>query len=192
MIHPGVGFVVSSVWTTKFEIEKGDAMVTADKAKRMSLALVPQVNALLLAMTYVQVKREKVDAIQRRVLAQGNYEYNPEMKSGLVGPVLDPETTYLMRDDHFADYHAKMQAIHLAAGFEDAAKGYCPALCAENLQVEAECNLISAAEEFFPGLTNDKLLCGTGKGDGLETRQKYIDLLIGLVTNFPGYVAPAI
>lgn len=41
-------------------------------------------------------------------------------------------------------------------------------------------------------LTNDKLLCGTNTEGGLETRQKYIDLLIGLVTNFPGYKAPEI
>jgi hypothetical protein len=50
--------------------------------------------------------------------------------------------------------------------------------------------LIAAAEEFFPGVTNNKLLCGTNTKNGLETRQEYLDLLIKAVVNFPGYKHP--
>jgi hypothetical protein len=39
-------------------------------------------------------------------------------------------------------------------------------------------------------VTNDRLLCGTKTTGGVETRQQYIDLLVKLVVNAPGYVAP--
>lgn len=91
-------------------------------------------------------------------------------------------------DDHSAaTYHGRLNAIHLANGFAKAAEGFCPALVAEHTQREAEWALIAAAEEFMPGVTNDRLLCGTKTEGGLETRRKYLDLMIGLVVNSPGY-----
>lgn len=153
---------------------------TKNKAKAMAKALTGHVNTLLIAKAMAQVERERVDVIQRRVLNEQNYCGDGER-------ITDPKLTYLLDDNDANRYFATMNAIHLEAGFEDAAKGYCPALVAETLETQAEWALISAAEEFFPGVTNDKLLCGTATLGGLETREKYLDLLIGLVVNAPGY-----
>lgn len=75
-----------------------------------------------------------------------------------------------------------MQAIHLANGFERAKDGYCPALCAESLLVDAENNLIDAAQEFTGIELRHLWKC--------EHRAKYLDMLTGLVVNHPGYVPP--
>jgi hypothetical protein len=96
-----------------------------------------------------------------------------------------------MDDESFQRFYARMQAIHLANGFEDAKEGNCPALVAEDTQSKAEAALIKAAEEFFPGVTNDRLLCSTVEGNGLKTRKKYLDLLIRMAVNHPGYKAPS-
>jgi hypothetical protein len=107
----------------------------------------------------------------------------------------EPRDVWMLADSTTKGYYERLNQIHLAAGFADAAKGYCPALVAETLQTEAEWALILAAEQFFPGVTNDRLLCGITRADGsrecgLETRNRYIDLQIGLVVNSPGYVSP--
>ncbi len=159
------------------------------KAKAMSQALVGHVNNLLLATTRAQIERERVDKIQRKVLEEGIYtgRERPDMKQFRV---TDPERSYLMDDQSAKLYFARLNAIHLAEGFEKAAEGHCPALTAETLQTEAEWALLEAAEEFFPGVTNDKLLCGVKGKNGLDTRREDLDLLIGLVGHAPGYKNP--
>lgn len=150
---------------------------TTQQARRVAKALQSNVNTLLLATAYAQLERERVDKIQRRVLAD-------------MGLNCTPDKVYQLADSSAKPYYDRLNEIHLAAGFERAAEGCCPALCAETLQLEAEWALIEAAQEFFPDVTNDKLLCGTKELHGLECRQKYIDLLIGLVVNAPGYRSP--
>lgn len=159
------------------------------KAKAMSVALVRHVNTLLLAMTLAKIERERVDKIQRKVLEEGIYtgRERPDMKQFRV---TDPKRSYLMDDHSLKLYFARLNAIHLAEGFAKAAEGHCPALTAETLQTEAEWALMEAAEEFFPQVTNNRLLCGVKGKDGLTLRREYLDLLIGLVVNAPGYVPP--
>lgn len=161
-------------------------MTTASKAHDIAKALAPQVKVLLMATAVAELERERVDAIARKVLADQNYYGRKPRDQGEQFRVTEPGDTWHMDDGSFASYHAKMQAIHLANGFEDAAKGYCPALVAEHLKIKAEWALIEAAERFFPGCDNSTLLCGTKTLGGLETRKKYLDLLIGLVVNVPG------
>jgi len=149
------------------------------KAKKIIETVKPYVETLLLAKAAAELERERVDKIQRAELASQNY-YG-RLHDGRQIRITDPRQSYLMDDASAATYFAKLNAIHLANGFEGAKEDKCPALCAEHLQTQAEWALIAAAEQFFPGTTNDRLLCGTEKLDGLKTRQKYIDLLIGLV-----------
>lgn len=167
-------------------------MSQKQKAERLVRAIRPNVDTLLLAMAFAQLERERVDKIQRKVLAEEVYlmdEVHCE-RGREDRRITDPRKAWLMCDADAARYYPKLNAIHLANGFADAAKGFCPALVAETLQTEAEWALIKAAEEFFPGVTNDRLLCGTEKRGGLETRQNYLDLLIKLVVNHPGYTSP--
>lgn len=150
---------------------------TTTNARAVSKALRENVDALLLATAMAQVERERVDKIQRKILAD-------------MGVNCEPDKMYQMADSTAQTFYDRCNAWHLAEGFADAAQGYCPALCAESLQTKAENALIKAAGEFFPDCTNDRLLCGTKSCGGLETRQKYLDLLIGLVVNAPGYTNP--
>lgn len=137
------------------------------------------VDELLVATAVAQVERERVDAIQRKVLAENQYS------DGSVR-ITEPRDSWHMDDESSKAYYAELNAIHLAAGFERAADGYCPALCAEQRQIECEWALIGAAHKYT-GITNNQLLCGTDEKCGLEFRKEYLDLLIGLVVNSPGY-----
>lgn len=161
---------------------------TKQRAREIAQAIEPYVNTLLMATAVAQLERKRVDAIQRGVLSEQNY-YGRDHEENQMR-ITDPKITYLLDDHSASAYFAKLNAIHLAEGFEEATEGKCPALCAEHLKTQAEWALILAAEPFFPGVTNDKLLCGTTDLGGLETRQKYINLLIGLVVNRPEYKSP--
>ena len=148
-------------------------------AANVSRTLRPYVDTLLLATAIAQVERERCDAIQRRLLGTGSYGGDGE-----------PRYTYTLPDEAQVRYHADLDAAYREAGYKDLKPGHCPALIAEHTQREGEWALIAAAEQFFPGVTNDKLLCGTADKGGLETRREYIDLLIKLVVNAPGYKSP--
>lgn len=152
-------------------------------ASNVSRVLEPLVNALLLQTTQAQVDRTRVDAIQRSILAGGAY-FDDSGKQ-----VFEPRHGWTIADRLWPTYHAACHAAYLAAGYE-VAEGYCPALIAEHDQTKAEWALIEAAEQFFPGVTNDRLLCGSKDKGGLELRREYLDLLCKLVVNRPGYRKP--
>ncbi len=155
-------------------------MPTVKQMPQIVAVLRPHITKLLVHMAYAQLKREDVDKIQKKVLAEQCYYGRKH--TGEQFRITDPKISYQMDDQSAATYFAKLNAIHLASGYKDAAKGFCPALVAEHDQTKAEWALIDAAHPFF-GVTNDALLCGTKTEDGLKTRQKYLDLLIGLVVN---------
>lgn len=152
-------------------------MITMKDAPKVLAAATEPVRTLLLATAYAQVERERVDKIQRKVLDDLGYEKLPLKHD------------YQLPDDVAQKYYKRLNAIHLADGFEDAARGYCPALVAERLQTEAEWALFEAVEPLT-GVNNNAILCGTKKMTGLEARKKYLDLLIGFVVNSPGFKHP--
>lgn len=158
------------------------------KAQLAAEKLESPVNVLLCSMAMAQLEREKCDAIQRRVLSEGRYV--GRHCDGREFIVEDPKLAWLMSDHDHKHYWGRVDAEYKRAGYKIENYGECPALIAEHLQTQAEWALIEAAEEFFPGVTNDKLLCGTKDKGGLETRQEYIDLMIKLVVNAPGYAPP--
>ena len=152
--------------------------------KAVVKAVKPAVNALLLATVLADMERERVDAIQRKLLSE-------EIYYGTNGPgekvrVTDPKVSYWMDKVSSEKYFARLNGIHLAEGFEKAAEGHCPALTAESLKSDAERALIAAAEPFI-GISSEALWSAKG---GLEKRREYLDLLIKLVVNSPGYRSP--
>ena len=143
------------------------------------------VNAVLLAMTLAQVERERMNKLDRELLAATAYNVAPEFAHGRpIERITDPKLAYLMGDEDAAEYHAERQQRIDAMGYR-LPRGHCPALCAEEVQREAESVLIGAALVFFPTCTQDSLLCA-----GLGKHGQYVDLLVRMIVNAPGYMAP--
>lgn len=121
-------------------------------------ATMPLIKQLLAAREHAKRERERVDAIQRRVLAEGHYtmvdlasmrehtidQTKPVRDSG--ERLLDPRESYLLTDESAARYHARLDEIHLAEGFARAAEECCPALVAEHEVIKLEYAVIDAAE----------------------------------------------
>jgi hypothetical protein len=166
----------------KIKPKNGEEIMEATKknADKVYKAIRGNVETLLIAKAFAMAERERVDAIERQVLAEQLYYADGER-------VTDPKKSYRMDETTFAAYYAKVQAIHVKNGYADAANGYCPALVAEDLQRKAEHALIEQVREFFPNVTVNSLLCCA---NGLERYKKFIDLLIGLVVNHPTFKAP--
>jgi len=148
--------------------------------------LTPAVNTVLLATACAELAREEVDALKAELLAAGTYT------DSLTGePVTEPKYDWTMGDDQWPAYYKLLDAkVRATTGF-DGPPDHCPALTAENLQVQAEAALIEASKPFF-GVTNSQLLCGVKGKDGLQTQREFLDLIIGLCVNYPGYEKPSI
>lgn len=147
-------------------------------------AVKPAVNALLLATVIADMERERVETIQRKLLSE--QVYHGTDNHGTKVRVTDPKLSYWMDDVSSAKYFALLNGIHLAEGFEKAADGHCPALTTESLKSDAERALIDVAEPFI-GISNESIWNTKGS---LEKRREYLDLLIKLVVNSPGYRSP--
>ena len=150
----------------------------------------PAVNAVLLAKAYAKIKREQVDAVSRRILAEGVYLVAPDRQEhGRKNErITEPRYDWLMSDANFSGYHAKRNAILLEAGIKpaDMPDDHCPALVAEHLLVKAEWVLLETAWA---------LVAPDQPADGWEDlydemRKKFIDLVIKMVVNRPGYKNP--
>ena len=166
-----------------------DAKQHAKLAREMARSLVNEVNTVLLAQAVADVEREKCDAIQRRLLAESEYFGRHKTRSNPTGDrfrVLEPKDDWLMEDEDAARFYAALDAAYAAAGYK-LEPGYCPALMAENAQCQAENAMIVAAGKWFPEFVDE----GTPRVWG-EKRDKLVELLIGLVVNFPGYKAPKV
>lgn len=161
---------------------------TQELADKIARDLLDPVNAVLLAKAHAECERERVDAIQRRVLSEGIYTGRRNIERGKESQsfrVTEPKDTWKMDEGCWDEYFAKMQAIHLGEGFEKAADGCCPALTAESLERDAKHLLVEMAQNCIPGVTLKALLSA-----GLEKYEKYIHLLIGVVVSSPHYKDP--
>lgn len=166
-----------------------NAKQQAKMAREMAAGLVNEVNAVLLAQAVADVERERVDKIQRRLLSEAVYmgaRPSFAVPDGAPFRVTEPKYSWLMEDEDAARYYAALDAAYAAAGYE-LEPGYCPALMAENAQCQAENAMIVAAGKWFPEFVDE----GTPRVYG-EKRDKLVELLIGLVVNAPGYVAPKV
>lgn len=159
----------------------------AKMAREVSLGLVNEVNAVLLATAVAEVEREACDKIHRRLLAEAEYtglHKTCSNKAGVPFRVTEPKDDWLMDEESSARYYAALDAAYAEAGYE-LEPGFCPALIAGHALIKAENAMIVAAGKWFPEFVDD----GCPRVWG-ENRTKLIKLLIGLVVNFPGYKTP--
>lgn len=155
---------------------------TKADARKVAAALMKPAKLVLAAKTVAKMERERVDKIKREILAAQVFTYRDD--DGRQLRVTEPKYDWQMGEHDAQKYYALLEARHARDGYK-LEPGHCPALVAEHEQTKAEWLLIEAAAEFFPGVTNDKLLCGTSKMNGLDCRRKFIDLLLGLCATAP-------
>lgn len=149
------------------------------------------VNAYLLARVYAETMRNTVNQIEVEILKEAplsNGFDRVDMKE-----ITDPEQSYLCTDENqLKDYYAECDSRERKAGLKpnNMPFDHCPALVAEHIQVQTEWLICENAAEMlgleFEGKElNNRLLCL-----GLEKRQKFIDLVVGLVVNLPDFKSP--
>jgi hypothetical protein len=148
------------------------------------------VNAYFMARAYAETMRERVDEVQRAVLAECPLDMDAhvgDFRRG-DGKITDPSLTYLATDEHFRDYLEKCNKRERAIGIKpaDMPDDNCPALVAEHLQYQAEWLLLECG---WCAIDVD------GHPDGWkwlygEKRKRFIDLLCGLVLDHPKYERP--
>jgi len=160
----------------------------------MKINLIPEdVTAELRAAAAVYVARkkeaemirEKVDVVQRQVLNSVVLYNDLEVEHGLDKErLVEPDKAYLSQDEGALEYYYEAIDMNLReAGIKpaDMPLDHCPALVAEFERTQAEWNLLDEAAKMLdvyegPGQLNNGLLCA-----GLDKRQQFIDLTVGLV-----------
>jgi hypothetical protein len=154
------------------------------------------VAAYLLARTFAECKREQVDAVEREALAECPLPVLEEFRErGRPEYITDPRLTYMAKPDEFAEHCRECSARERERGIKpaDMPEEHCPALVAENARRRAEQFLIECAARMLEAPEPEKfgalLLCDP-KGKGLERRQRFVDLTVGLVVNAPGFTNP--
>jgi hypothetical protein len=144
------------------------------------------VNAYFMARTYAELMRERVDEVQRAVLAECPLNMEPQwIERRGDEKITEPSLTYLAVASDLKDYWAECDKRERKLGIKpaDMPDDHCPALVAEHLRVQAEWLLLECgwvAIDTDGNRDGWKLLYG-------EKRQHFIDLLCGLVVNHPKY-----
>ena len=148
------------------------------------------VNLVLNAKAYYELTKEKMDSLYTPILF--NKDSSPRFRiSSEFKAIEDAEfvteikDTYLMGDEDAAVYYLECETAVKESGYK-VPKGHCPALVAECLLNDAKHALIAAFEDLT-GLNLQDLLCA-----GLDKYNKYIELLIGLVSSLPSFKAEAL
>lgn len=167
--------------------------------KTLPQELKSAVDAYLIARALAECERANVDAIQRRILETANYYSGIKFRNAgePPRPIKDPKDSWLMEESEFHSYLSDVRMELQKTGYQIEQQGehfwsyFCPALSAESLQRDAENLVIEAMARMIghaePEKMNHLLLCHS---PGLETRQRFIDLAVGLVVNFPGFKSP--
>lgn len=155
----------------------------------MSVELREPVNVLLLAMAAAELIRESVDKIDAKILAENDFGWNTF--DGKLDPATEYSTpfcresrlTYLMDEESMAKYETLRQEAIEASEWWVANPEYCPALSAEFRVTQLENAVLRKAGELLqtPQMTQ---IYGA-------KRKKGLDLLIGMVTSYPGFVPPS-
>lgn len=161
--------------------------------RELSQKLQPAVHACLIAQACALVHRERVDAIQRRILQTGNWLAEKSQEK-----ITDPNHTYLMPQSDYPAYFTTLRKALEADGYviqthhindnENYWDYYCPACLAESIQSDAEHVLINLFAEYL----NYKDFLHKLLSAGMDDYRKLIDLLVRFVVNSPDYVSPVI
>ena len=131
--------------------------------------------AVVMAQAAAEVTREKVDAYIKPVFDRFEFYVSAEFgnRAGTAGErILTPRDLYLADLDSplMAEYQEACDAEHKRQGYDDLQPGFCPALIAEHLLIEAQNALMEAANPLF-GLKHNPYMP--------EDRKKYLKLLLG-------------
>ena len=159
------------------------------------------VSAYLLARTYAEIMREKVDSIQSRILSETTYNVSPEFarRGRKIERIIEPKNTWLMSTADLHDFLCDVRHECNRAGLETPQATdttefwsyYCPALVAESLQKDAEHLLIESMAEMIgeasPKDFLHRLLCA-----GLAKYHHFIDLTVKMTLAHPDYTPPTI
>lgn len=158
------------------------------RALKVAEACEPAVNAYLLTRTFAEVKRAEVDAVKLELLTESVYMAPENRRDGRPERITEPRYDWLMSDADFKDYHANVNHIERERGIKpkEMIDDHCPALVAEHLLMKAEWAMLETAWA---------LVVPEGPVDGWENlygemRKKFIDLVIKMVVNRPGYKNP--
>lgn len=143
-------------------------------------AIRPMVDTVLLAKAHAQLQREKIDKIRKVLLLEEVYIAEDQIANGAEYRLIDPGDSWHLKDADAKRFYAACDKAYAAEGYDDLEPGYCPALIAESLVVDAQHALIEAAYPFFEVETH-ALLCA-----GLDKYREYIELLTKMVVNAPG------
>jgi len=152
------------------------------------------VNAYLMARVYAETMREEVDKIERAVLKECPLSNGREQKRGMPAKeITDPKYTYhCTNEDELQDYYEECDKRERKASLKPDSMPFdhCPALVAENIQNKTQWLICDVAAEMlkmdFDGKElNHRLLCM-----GLDKYNQFIDLVVGLVVNLPGFKNP--
>jgi len=152
------------------------------------------VNAYLMARVYAETIREEVDEVYKETLGifplytDAFTRHNQKVER-----ILDVNRMYLSKDEETcknvytdANFQLRKRGIKPDVMSDDE----CPALVAENIQLKTQWLICDTAAEMmgldFDGKElNHRLLCM-----GLEKYKEFIDLIVGLVVNLPGFKNP--
>jgi hypothetical protein len=146
------------------------------------------VNAYFMAKVFYDAKREQVDEVKREILTTAHYHANPELfdKGRCPERITEPSQDWMLREDEWDDYFAtiKLELGKRDIRPDDMDPELCPALVAETQKMAAERLLINTAWELcgFEPMRDEP-----GRSIFGEKRQKFIDLVCGMVVNREGY-----
>ena len=149
------------------------------------------VRAYLMARAYAETMREKVDEVYREILTECPVYAD---QFGHTEQILNSKDLYLCSDDTlcqdaFEIANHRLRAVGLKP--DNMPDSHCPALVAENIQMEAEQLVIDNMAEALgqegkkPGDFRHRLICS-----GLDKYHQFIDLACKLVINAPGFEPP--
>jgi hypothetical protein len=135
--------------------------------------------AVFTAMAFVETIRPVVEGYQREILNMMQAHIAPKniIRGRQDEIILDPENTYLMKEDDFAEY---IDECHIAAqkhGFNVQEKGHCPLLIAKNNLRKARQLLIETMEPIT-GIKLDDLF-----HHGLTDYENYIELTLKMIAS---------
>jgi hypothetical protein len=154
-------------------------------------ALTSYVSAYLMSRAYAETMRQRVDAIERAILTECPIYADTDRRcsTGTPEQIFSGKDLWLCSDEALcADFYAEANKRERAAGLkpDSMPDDHCPALVAEHLQLQMEWKLIDESGRPF-GVNSGNIMCCS---NGLENRQKWIDLVVGFVVNSPGFKNP--
>lgn len=147
-----------------------------------SKEIIEAVKTVLMAKAYTMTVKPIVLEIQNEVLNKFNYIVCPETWGEYegkiqMGRILDPNKAYEMGEKDFGHYLTEIRQRYLKH-FPKLEVDHCPLLVAEELERQAQRNLVDILEPIT-GLSGHQLICS-----GLEKYKNYIELNLKYLTQF--------